>query len=36
MKKILFLVVLSFTQMSFAQNFDIRTAPSNQNSKNLF
>ena len=36
MKKILFLVVLSFTQMSFAQNFDIRTAPSNQTSKSIY
>ena len=36
MKKILFLVVLSFTQMSFAQNFDIKTAPSNQTSKSIY
>jgi len=36
MKKILFLLALSFTQMSFAQNFDIRTAPTDKNSKNIF
>ena len=36
MKKILFLLALSFTQLSFAQNFDIRTAPSNQNSKSIY
>jgi hypothetical protein len=36
MKKLLFLVALSFTQLSFAQNFDIRTAPTDKNSKNIF
>ena len=36
MKKILFLLALSFTQLSFAQNFDIRTAPTDKNSKNIF
>lgn len=36
MKKLLFLLALSFTQLSFAQNFDIRTAPTDKNSKNIF
>ena len=36
MKKLLFLLTLSFVQMSFAQNFDIRTAPTDKNSKNIF
>ena len=36
MKKLLFLFALSFTQLSFAQNFDIRTAPTDKNSKNIF
>lgn len=36
MKKLLFFLALSFTQMSFAQNFDIRTAPTNKNSKSIF
>ena len=31
MKKLLFLLALSFTQLSFAQNFDIRTAPTDKN-----
>ena len=35
MKKLLFLLALSFTQMSFAQNFDIRTAPTDKNSQSL-
>ena len=35
MKKLLFLLALSFTQLSFAQNFDIRTAPTDKNSKNI-
>ena len=36
MKKLLFFLALSFTQLSFAQNFDIRTAPTDKNSKNIF
>ena len=36
MQKLLFLLALSFTQLSFAQNFDIRTATTDKNSKNIF
>jgi hypothetical protein len=36
MKKLLFLLALSFTQMSFAQNFDIRTTPNVKIQNNIF
>lgn len=36
MKKLLFILALSFAQISFAQNFDVRTAPTSENSKNIF
>ncbi len=36
MKKLLFILILSFAQMSFAQNFDVRTAPVDKNTKRIF
>lgn len=36
MKKLLFFLALSFAQMSFAQKFDIRTAPADKNPKSIF